>query len=324
MIRRIILVLVAVLVVRVAHAQMVDDYRFKGKVVDDAGKPIAGALLTLRDLEAGSRIEIKTHEDGTFDRRMIPAARYELIIEKPGFAPQKQAFDWSASPDETETVEVQVVLRSEKEDARQAMGKKAAALYEESYAALSKNDCATASAKANEILTIGAGDYEYAVRFILGRCHAVNNENADAIVEYEKVLALKPDFFEARFDLATTLEKEGQHDAALEQFEQAAALKPADASVQYNVGALLLQQQQFDRARPYLQTAADLDSTHALAAKALGFACLQGEKKDTVTAQRYLERYLQLEPQAADAAEVRAIVAELNKSPKPKKTPPTP
>jgi Tfp pilus assembly protein PilF len=323
MIRRIILVLVAVLVVGVAHAQMVEDYRFKGKVVDDAGKPVAGALITLRDLESGSRIEIKTHDDGTFDRRMIPAARYEFIVEKPGFAPQKQSFDWSASTEETETVEVQVVLRSEKEDARQAMGKKAAALYEESYAALSKNDCATASAKANEILTMGAGDYEYAVRFILGRCHAVNNENVEAIAEYEKVLALKPDFFEARFDLATTLEKQGQHDAAAEQYEQAAALKPEDADVQYNVGALLLQGQKYDRARPHLQAAADLDSTHALAAKALGFAYLQGDNKDTVAARRYLERYLQLQPDAADAGEVRAIVAELKKSPK-RKTTPTP
>jgi tetratricopeptide (TPR) repeat protein len=321
MIRRIILALVIVLVVRVAHAQMVEDYRFRGKVVDDAGKPIAGAVITLRDLEGGSVIEIKTHDDGTFDRRMIPAARYEFAIEKPGFAPQKQTFDWSASTKETETVEVQVVLRTQKEDARQAMGKKAAALYEESYTALSKNDCATASAKAKEILTLGAGDYEYAVRFILGRCHAVNNENVQAIAEYEKVLALKPDFFEARFDLATTLEKQGQHDAAIEQYEQAAALKPSDAEVQYNVGALLLQRQKVDRARPYLQTAADLDSTHALAAKALGFAYLQGDNKDTVAARRYLERYLKLEPGAADAAEVRSIVAELKKTPKPKVTP---
>ncbi|HEX6790919.1 MAG TPA: tetratricopeptide repeat protein [Candidatus Krumholzibacteria bacterium] len=296
-----------------AHAQMVEDYRFKGRVLDEGGKPIAEAKITLRNLEDGSRIEFKTDKDGTFDRRMIPAARYEATIAKDGFAPQTQTFDWSASTNETEIVEVQIVLSTEKSKVRQEMGKKAAALYEESYAALQQNDCPTATTKARQILDMGAGDYEYAVRFIIARCHAIQDQPGEAITEYEKVLALRPDFFEARFDLAAMLEKQGQHDAAIEQYEQAAALKPDDVEVQYNVGALLLQRQLFDRARTHLQRAVEIDSTHALAAKGLGFAYLQGESKDTAAARRYLERYLALQPDATDATEIRALIAEIKK-----------
>lgn len=317
MIRPIAFALLATFAVCTANAQLVEDYRFIGRVVDTSGKPVADASITLRDLDTGSRIEFKTDEEGRFDRRMIPAARYEATFEKAGFAGFRQAFDWSASGDETETVEVQVVLQGEKDRARQEMGKKQSALYEQAYAALQKNDCAQASAKANEILGMGAGDYEYAVRFIIARCHAMQNRDAEAIAEYEKVLGLKPDFFEARFDLATALEKQGQHDAAIEQYDQAAALKPDNVDVQYNVGAILVQRQMFDRARPYLHRATELDSTHAMASKALGFAYLQGEPKDMNAARRYLERYLELKPDAEDATEIRAVIAEIKKSPRP-------
>ena len=52
------------------------------------------------------------------------------------------------------------------------------------------------------------------------------------------------------------------------------------------------------------------------AAKALGFACLQGESKDTAAAKRYLERYLALSPQAEDAAQVRQIIEAIAASPR--------
>lgn len=302
-----------------AHAQMQEEYRFKGIVVDGSGMPVPTVRITLRDVGNGSRIEFTSKVDGTFDRRMIPHARYEAFFEKAGYTTYTQEFDWSASPREVETVEAKVVLRSQADEAaaaKKAMGEKAAKLYEESYQALEKNDCATATGKANEILKLGAGEYEYAVRFILARCAAMQNKLPDAAAEYGRVLALKPDFFEAQFDLASVLEQQGQHKEALQAYEKAAALKPNDAEVRYSLGAMLLKQNQFDQALPHLEAAASIDSTHALAAKALGFAYLQSEKKDLAAARRSFERYLALDPKAPDAAEIRDLIAELKTSKK--------
>ncbi len=316
MIRRIVVVLCLLVSAPIVHAQLQEEYRFKGIVVDGNGMPISTVRITLRDVATGARIEFTSKVDGTFDRRMIPHARYEAFFEKAGFTTYTQEFDWSTSPRQIETVEAKVVLKSEAAAAQKAMGDKASKLYEESYQALEKNDCATATGKANEILKLGAGQYEYAVRFILARCAAMQDKLADAATEYRRVLALKPDFFEAQFDLASVLEKQGQHDEALKEYEKAAALKPDDAEARYNVGAMLLKQNHFDQALPHLQAAAAIDSTHALAAKALGFAYLQSEKKDLVSARRYFERYLALEPNAPDAAEIRDLLAELKTSQK--------
>ncbi|HET6463458.1 MAG TPA: tetratricopeptide repeat protein, partial [Candidatus Krumholzibacteria bacterium] len=88
------------------------------------------------------------------------------------------------------------------------------------------------------------------------------------------------------------------------------ALRPKDAEAQYNLGALLMQKNQFDNARPHLEAALAADSTNANAARALGFAFLQGEKKDVKAAKRNLERYLALKPDAPDAEDIRAVIAE--------------
>jgi Tfp pilus assembly protein PilF len=131
------------------------------------------------------------------------------------------------------------------------------------------------------------------------------------VTQYRQVLNLKPDFFEARFDLAGVLDRQGKHDEAIQEYEEALKLQPQNKDAQYNLGALLMQQKQYDRARPHLEVAVSADSTNAMAVKALGFACLQGEKKDLKSAKRYLSRYLQLQPDAPDAKDIQAMIAEI-------------
>ena len=62
MIRWFTLITLMFLAPALAHAQS-DDYRFKGRVVDTAGKPLAGVHVSLRDLSNGSRINFTTRDD---------------------------------------------------------------------------------------------------------------------------------------------------------------------------------------------------------------------------------------------------------------------
>ena len=293
------------------RAQFVEDYRFKGRIVDTQGAPIAAVHVTFRDLETGARIVFSSKKDGTFDRRMVPHGIYEVRFEKEGYATRIERFDWSAVSSTTIVKDAEIVMESQGARAEREMSKKAAQLYDEAYAALTANDCATAQGKAMALLDLGAGDREYAVRFVLARCHAQAGADSTAAAEYAQVIALKPDLFEAHFDLGGVLERLGQHERAVEEFVRAAALRPDDAESHYNAGALLFDMHQFDAARSHLERAVAADSTHALAYKALGYAHLQGEQKDLVAARRALERYLVLQPQAPDSAQVREIIRSL-------------
>jgi tetratricopeptide (TPR) repeat protein len=318
MIRRFTLIMLMLLLPALSRAQTTEDYRFKGQVVDTAGKAVGSVHVTMRNLADGSRISFTTKDDGSFDRRMIPSAQYETTFEKEGFVMRTEKFDWSASQEETKTVEAKIVLESKASKAQsteQEMSKEGAALYEKAYAAMQANDCTQATANARALLKVGAGGREYAARFIIARCAASGQKFDEAEAEYKRAIALKPDFFEARFDLAQVLEKLNKHDEAIQEYQQAVALKPQSAEAQYNLGALLLQKNQFDNARPHLEAALAADSTNANAARALGFACLQGEKKDMKAAKANLERYLALKPDAPDAADIRAVIAELKPTP---------
>lgn len=297
------------------RAQLVEDYRFKGVIVDTSGQPVPEVLVTFRDTETGARIVFTTRKDGSFDRHMIPHALYEVTFAKPGYETQTQTFDWSVSPPAPVTKEGRIVLEGQRARAERELGAQAARLYEEAYSAMAANDCTTARKRAEELLALGAGDWEYAVRFVMARCSASAEALEQAAMEYRRVLALRPDLFEAHFDLGLVLERLGQHDAAIAELETAAALHPEDVEVQFNIGAIHVRQQQFDAARPHLETAVALDSTHAQAVKALGFVHLQGEAKDLAVAARLLNRYLTLEPEAPDAAAIRDILASLETQP---------
>jgi len=300
--------LAALLAAGSARGQLVEDYRFRGKVIDQHGKPIPKVQVSFHNLQTGARIEFTTEEDGTFDRRMIPHGIYEATFQKDGFVSHRESLDWSAAAPQTIEKVAQIVLENQADRARKELGKKAAKLYEDAYAALRLSDCVTARKNAEALLALGAGSFEYAVRFVLARCHAMKDEVEAAVAEYEKVLALKPGLFEAHFDLALLLEKQGNHTEALQEYAKAAELRPADAETQYNMGAILFKKGDYEAAKPHLEKAIELNPAHSQAIKALGFADLQGEKKDVAAGVQLLKKYLELEPKAKDAAQIQEIV----------------
>ena len=176
--------LVSLLAATTPRAQLVEDYRFKGKVTDLAGKPLPGVKITFSETVSRARIVFTTSDEGTFDRRMIPHGAYEVSFEKPGYVTRVESFGWTAYAAATIVKEAQIQLESEVERARKELGKKEAKLYETAYSALSAGDCPTARRNAEELLGLVAGSYEYAVRFVLARCHAMQGEIDPAIDEY--------------------------------------------------------------------------------------------------------------------------------------------
>jgi tetratricopeptide (TPR) repeat protein len=305
----------------VARAQLVEDYRFKGTTVDQSGAPVPKVKVTFRNTVSGAKIEFTSDDKGKFDRRMIPHAVYEATFEKPGFVTTKEKMDWSASAPDVILKEAQVVLQSEsaqaeqvKAQAQKEQGGKLGALYQEAATALAASDCDKATKAANEALGMGAGPYEFGARYVVATCHAMKNELDAAVSEYQKVIALKPDLYEAHFGLANASALMKNNDVALQEFQKAVELKPEDAEAHYQIGAILFNQHKYEAAIEQLQKALELNPSHAVAAKALGFALIQGEKKDFEAAVKMLRRYLELQPDAADKAQITELAASLEKA----------
>ena len=83
---------------------------------------------------------------------------------------------------------------------------------------------------------------------ISGACYAALGQLDDAVKNYKKSLAIKPDYAEAHNNLAGTLQELGQLDGAVESYEKALILKPDYAEAHYNLGNAFKELNQMDEA----------------------------------------------------------------------------
>lgn len=60
--------------------------RIAGEVVDASGAKIQGAVMKLIDSASNAAKTITTVQDGRFEFSALPAGRYRLSAEKPGFS----------------------------------------------------------------------------------------------------------------------------------------------------------------------------------------------------------------------------------------------
>ena len=74
--------------------------------------------------------------------------------------------------------------------------------------------------------------------FELGRVQGRLDQISESIASYRQAIVLRPDYAEARNNLALALEDAGELESAVVELEKAARLDPGRASIQYNLGRL--------------------------------------------------------------------------------------
>ena len=78
---------------------------------------------------------------------------------------------------------------------------------------------------------------------------------ADAVTEFRKAVAAKPDSVTARINLGAALTQVGDVNGAVEQFEEALRLEPGRVNAHYNLAVLLARQNKHEQAITHLRSA---------------------------------------------------------------------
>jgi tetratricopeptide (TPR) repeat protein len=78
---------------------------------------------------------------------------------------------------------------------------------------------------------------------------------ADAVTEFRKAVAAKPDSVTARINLGAALSQAGDLNGAVEQFEEALRLEPGRVNAHYNLAVLLARQNKHEQAITHLRSA---------------------------------------------------------------------
>lgn len=145
---------------------------------------------------------------------------------------------------------------------------------------------------------------------------ALDQGKLDAAIEaFEALVAADPSHAEGWMSLGNAYNQKGQSDKAEAAFRKVVELSPQNAhEVFFNLGALIENRPELTDAdnRKSIEAfrkAAEIKPDYAKAHRHLGFALLR--TGDLAGARKSLQEYLDLAPNAPDAAEIRATVKEL-------------
>jgi Flp pilus assembly protein TadD len=138
----------------------------------------------------------------------------------------------------------------------------------------------------------------------------------EAIALNERVLAAKPDNTEVLVALADLYNRNKQPKKAEEVLNRVVALDPGNAHrTFYNLGVVIenrddVTESDHRKAIEAFRKAIDLKPTYALAHRDLGFAMMR--TGDLMGARKELQKYVDLSPNAKDAADIKATVKSLD------------
>lgn len=128
---------------------------------------------------------------------------------------------------------------------------------------LSRRDPTDAENAAEQAIRIDPRNPE--AHNLRGTALIVVGRSSEAFAEFRLALALKPDFGQARLNLARALARSSQSDQALEQYRLAAAALPADVEIPIEFGELLLRQGKTAEALEQFEKALTLDPANRIA-----------------------------------------------------------
>ena len=129
---------------------------------------------------------------------------------------------------------------------------------------------------------------------IRASCFKAIGQLDTAVKDYEKALALKPDYAEALYNLGITLRELGQIDAAIKSYKQALTIKPDYFGAHNNLGNIFLELGQLDAAADSFEWAVAYKPDFAEAYNNLGV--VNRERDQVYEAIKNFEKAIDIKP----------------------------
>jgi len=297
----------------------------RGRVVDEAGKPVADAQVVFQNKSDPSiHVTIKTNAKGEYIQAGLTSAKgvWAVSATKDGVTVGISGID---VPYKNVAEVPDLVLRSEKpaasplniagsgrdtEKLKAELGK----TFEEANAAMSANAYDVAIAKFNEVIAkLPACDICY---LRIGDVNTKKGDLAAAEVAYKKAIEVEPKSAEAYENLASLYNTQKKYAEAGEASKKATELRSAvgasgggDATSFYNAGVIFWNQSKAVEAAEQFDKAVKADPSMADAHYYYGMALLNQGK--VAEAKTQLQQYLKLAPTGQYADTAKSILGAM-------------
>ena len=291
--------------------------RISGEVVDSTGAGVPAALVVAQSLQSSARLEGKTDKKGHFAVGGLGSGTWRITASKDGYV--NAYSDMPVSQLKTNPP-ITLTLKSVSEAPVKAADEQGRPLLDEGQALLDAGRFDEAIAVYERF----AAEYPevYGIGLNIATALMKKGDLARAETEFRLVLD-KTDLSgqPAATDKETALRalaglgelalKRGDLAAAQDAFRRVLEISPQDAAAAYNVGEIFFSNQQVDDAIAYLGLAVKIRPDWPKAYHRLGL--VQLNKGDFDGALQNLRKFVELDPQNPEAANVRATIAAVEK-----------
>jgi len=291
--------------------------RISGDVVDESGAGISGALVVVESLQGGTHLEGKTDKKGHFAVGGMGSGEWRITVSKEGYSSDSttvQVSQLKANPPVNLTLKRMSGLEALRADeqGRSLIDRGNAMLeiehYDEALAAYEEF-----ALKYPEV---------YSVRLNIGTVHMKKGDLDRAAIEFRSVLdkdgqaagdrgVHKDTSLRALSGLGEVALKRGDFATAQDIFRKALEISPDNPAAAYNVGEIFFSNQKIDEAITYFELAAKIKKDWPKVYHRLGLVYLN--KGDLDKALENLKKFLELDPQNPEAANVAAAIAAIEK-----------
>lgn len=302
----------------------------KGIVEDSQGKGIPDAEVRIMGMDVNREYKIKTNDKGEFLHIGVNLQGiYRIVASKQGYTGGfvqgvRPKLDRGGDP-----IKITMDKGEQRQMSFEMTDEEIAKIKEEREKAKERAE-KLSSAFQGGIDSFNAGDFESAkAQFMeaaesapdepnvwgnLGQTHARLEEFEEAVKAYQKAIELKPGDANFHQNLGGVYARMGESEKAKAQYEKAAGLASASdptaaADSYYNMAVGYINAGQNAEAAEALQQAIQYNPDHPQANYQLGLVLLNLGKMDEC--KQYLKKYIELDPDSADAATAKAILESL-------------
>ena len=280
----------------------------RGKIVDPDGMPLAGVQISVVLLDGGGRpVRLETNEKGEFIRAGLRVELYRVSFELEGYEPLQAMVTVTnggqAYINETMNPLPEGVLS-------QAQADRADRHLQQAQDAFEDGDYATAVTEFNGF--IGLMPTSGPAHFNLAAAHERLDDYPAAIAAYEKAYELGPAMEEGLLAVADLHGRMKAWDQALAAFDRVMELVEGNAVRLFNYAVYASNAGREQLADEFYEKATVADPEFAPAFLQVGMA--KARKEDREGAIAALERYLEIDPDGAQAVMVHEILDSLRPS----------
>lgn len=292
--------------------------RLRGVVKDDKGQPVDGAKVTI-DFQGGvsRHFETKTDKSGEFIQVGLASGEYKIIAQKDKLAGMQMVrVRGAGNPVE---VTVMVTPGGSVLDAREAAAKNA-----EVMKAVDAGLAAAAAGKLEEAITafnqaIALNPSCFGCFSAMGNAYTQNKEYDKAETAYKKAVEIKADYADAYAGLANIYNAQHKFDEAAAAGAKATELSAAGGAAAgggnpenlYNQGVISWNAGKVADAKKAFESAIAANPNHAESHYQLGMVLVN--EGNLAGAAGEFDTYVKLAPDGPNAAQAKALVAQLKK-----------